>query len=337
MPIQFALRTDGGEDIGYGHLIRSSALAEEILDRGHAVTVASMTPDSARQVFPAAVETVNLREWGDPESSVEWLITVNPDAVFTDTNIVDTAYQRAIRERVPLAVMQDYAQQAVCADLYVNGNLYAQTLDYEFEGRQPEICLGPDYVLLRKEIRTLANEDPPWRDVPERALVTLGGSDTANLTPIITRAFDGFDISIDIVVGPGFSAHQERTVREAADAITADVTVTCDPPDLPERMFQADFALCTTSSTIYELFALGTPIIGVAVADNQEPIARALRDRNLATVLDLSSEEVTYRQAIETYLNDVGLRKQRRECGRALIDGRGTERVCSEFLSCVIE
>ena len=52
---------------------------------------------------------------------------------------------------------------------------------------------------------------------------------------------------------------------------SSDVHVVRDPPDLPERMFQADFAVTTASTTTYELLALGTPIISIPVADNQEP------------------------------------------------------------------
>lgn len=36
------IRADGGPDIGYGQLIRTNALAEELLSREHEVSVASL-------------------------------------------------------------------------------------------------------------------------------------------------------------------------------------------------------------------------------------------------------------------------------------------------------
>jgi len=328
-----AIRADGGPEIGYGHLVRSGALTEEILTCGHTVTVATTTPRPAQDIFPDAVEAVELTARGDPTPFVEWLETATPDIAYTDAYPIDTGYQRTVRDRVPLAVLQDDARHAVCADLFVNGNLYAADLDYEFVGNEPETCLGPDYVFLRSEIRALSNRDPPWRDEPERAIVTMGGSDMANRTPTVIRAFDGFDLQVDAIVGPGFSEKQEQEIRRAASEVSPDVHIARDPDDLPERMFRAEFAVSTSSSTTYELLALGTPIVSQPVADNQEPIANALRERDAAIVLDREDGISEFRRAIERYVTDATLRRKRQNLGCELVDGRGTERVCAELLS----
>lgn len=331
--MHLAIRADGNSEIGYGHLVRSSALAEEILEQGNAVTVATTTPEPVRAVFPSSVMAVNLLSQADPDVFVAWLETASPDAVFTDSYAIDTAYQRAIHERSPLAVLQDDARHAVCADLFVNGNLHASTLEYEFVGPNPKTCLGPEYVLLRREIRTCATDEPPWREQPERALVMMGGSDIAGLTPTVVRAFDGFDIQVDTIVGPGVPETQEQSIRTAANEISTSISVVRDPDDLVERMFQADFAVSTASSTTYELFALGTPIISIPVADNQEPIARSLRERDAATVLERGAGMKAFRDVIERYVTSPELRWKRRDFGRQLVDGRGSKRICAEVLS----
>jgi len=92
-------------------------------------------------------------------------------------------------------------------------------------------------------------------------------------------------------------------------------------------MAQADFAVSTSSSTTYELLALGTPIISIPVADNQEPIATALRTRDAATVLNRSDGHIKFRNSIREYIQDTELRQQRQLIGRELVDGRGTGRV----------
>lgn len=323
------LRADGGATIGYGHLIRSAALAEELLDRGHRLTVATTTLRPVQTVFPTAIETVELPSRGDPGPFVEWLTESTAEVVYTDAYPVDTAYQRSVREQTPLAVLQDDARHAVCAELFVNGNLYAESLDYEFLEPTPETCLGTDYTLLREEIRSRAVEEPPWREPPERAIVTMGGSDTANLTPGVVRAFDGVDISLDVIVGPGFDDAQEREIRLAARAITADVTVSRDPDDLPDRMFEADIAVCTASSTTYELLALGTPFICCPIIENQQRIAATVRDRDLATVVPRTDIEASVAAAVAQYVTDPDCRRSRRAAGRELVDGRGVYRVAA--------
>ena len=331
--MHLTIRADGGPGIGYGHLIRSNALTEEFLSLDHRVTIATTTPQTARSIFPETVEITELPSRGDPEPFVDWLTANSPDAVFTDSYPVDTDYQRAIRNQVPLAVLQDDDRHAVCADLFVNGNLYAADLDYEFVGDKPELCLGTDYVLLRREIREQADDEPPWREQPERVVVMMGGSDIANLMPTVVRAFDGFDIHVDAIVGPGFSDTQEHSIRTAAEEVSAEVSVARDPTDLVDRMFQADFAVSTASSTTYELLALGTPIISIPVADNQVPIARSLRERDAADVLERGANREEFRNLVQTYVSTPELRRTYRNLGQQLVDCRGTERICAEILS----
>ena len=330
------IRADGGPEIGFGHLVRTSVLASELLRRGHSVTYATTTPESVADVCPAGVETVELPARTDVSPFRE-LIEEGADVVLIDSYLADEDYQRAVRDLVPLAVVSDDTRHPICADLVINGNLGATNLDYEVLGDEPTWCLGPNYLLLRESITELATREPPWHEEPERALVIMGGSDIANLTPTVIRAFEGFDLSVEAIVGPGFSERQERDVRAAATDVSTDVQVTRDPDDLAERMFRADFAVSTASSTTYELLALGTPIVSRPVADNQEPIAAALRERDAATVLERGQGEVAFQDAIREYMSDATLRRDRRERGRALVDGKGALRVYTEVLSLVDE
>jgi len=325
--MHLTIRADGGPDIGYGHLIRTSALAEELLRRGHQVTYATTTSDHVAEVCPPAIETLQLPSRTDVSSLLDHLDQTDADAALLDSYLADENYQRTVRDSVPLAVVSDDTRHPICADVLVNGNLYAPDLDYETLGNEPVWCLGPDYLLLRSAITQLAAREPPWREEPVRALITMGGSDMKNLTPTALRAFDGLDLRVDAIVGPGFSDEQEQEIQTVAENISADVFITRDPEDLPERMFQADFAVCTASSTVYELLALGTPIVSIPVVDNQEPIATALRERDAATVLERGTDETAFRRAVDEYMIDDSLRWGRRERGRNLVDGMGTKRI----------
>jgi len=324
-----AFRADGGPQIGYGHLIRSAALAEQLLTAGHTVALSTTTPTTAEEVFPAAVDIFELPTRGDPDPFLTQIDTVSPDIVFTDSYPVDTDYQRAIRDRAPLAVLQDDARHPVCADLFVNGNLYAPDLQYEFVGEPPETCLGTEYVLLRREIREQAAIEPPWREQPEHAIIMMGGSDIGELTPTVVRAFDGLDLRVDAIVGPGCSASQKQAVQTAAAETDADVRVAQNPDDLVDRMLAADMAVSTASTTTYELLALGTPLVSIPVVDNQEPIATALHQRDAATVLQRGDGEAAFRSAITEYVGNTELRHRRQQTGRQLVDGGGTVRLAA--------
>jgi len=335
--MHLTIRADGGSEIGFGHLVRTSAIAREVLDRGGNVTYATTTPRSVAHICPDGVQTTALPSRDNPAPFRGWLDETRPNAILVDAYPVDTNYQQIITEYAPLSLVADDTRHVICADMLVNGNLYAKDLTYEFVETPPEQYLGPSYALLREEIRTLSHQKIPRREHAERALVTMGGSDMTERTPTTIRAFDGFDIHVDAIVGPGFSAEQETEIHAAAGDVSADVTVTRDPDDLAERMFEADFAVSTSSSTTYELLAMGTPIVSIPVADNQEPIATALCERDAATVLEREAGEDAFRGAIEEYVTNPTLRRKRRNQGRELVDGRGTERVYAELLSLLDE
>jgi spore coat polysaccharide biosynthesis predicted glycosyltransferase SpsG len=161
----------------------------------------------------------------------------------------------------------------------------------------------------------------------------MGGSDIANRTPTVIRSFDGFDLYVDTIIGPGFSEQQEHEVRLAAENAVSDVSVARNPDDLAERMFRADIAVSTASSTTYELLALGTPIVCQPIVENQEPIATALGNRDLATVVRNESENSTFQQAIEQSVLNISLLNTRRNLGRELIDGCGVRRIYNKLLS----
>jgi UDP-2,4-diacetamido-2,4,6-trideoxy-beta-L-altropyranose hydrolase len=325
---------DGGPDIGYGHLVRTGALASELLERGHDVTYATTTPEQVAEVCPDSVKTETLPARDDPNPTREF-VRDHADVTVTDSYLVDGSYQRQLREVSPLLVIADDTQHQIAADILVNGNFYASELKYKFSGEPPKQYLGTDYVLLRREIRNRTAEESPWREQPKRAIITMGGSDIAGLTPTVIRAFEGSNLHVDAIVGPGCSAEHEQEVHNAAENCTIDVCVSRNPANLVDRMVKADFAISTASSTTYELLTLGTPLVSIPVADNQEPIAKALDNRNVATVLQRGDEKAAFRNAIENYVHDSELRRKRREDGRKLVDGHGTERIAEAIVEMV--
>jgi UDP-2,4-diacetamido-2,4,6-trideoxy-beta-L-altropyranose hydrolase len=333
--MHLTIRADGGGKIGYGHLVRTAAIAREFLDEDHTVTYATTTPETAEEVCPGEVEVTPLASRSNPSTFLEWIQLNQPDAVLIDAYPADTEYQQRIREHAPLAVYIDDARYPICADILINGNLYASELTYDFVGNPPKQLLGPDFVPLREEVRLLADQEPPWRDPPRRALITMGGSDIENRTPTVIRSFDGFDLQVDAIVGPGFSEQQERAVRAAAEAVTPDVSVSRDPENLVERMFQADVAVSTASSTTYELLAVGTPIVCQPVAENQQTIAETLENRDMASVIDECGGKSSFQCVIEQYAADAAFRKTRRERGRKLIDANGVARIYDEIIETI--
>lgn len=341
-----ALRADGGPQRGYGHLSRTATLARELRSRGHAVTYLTRTPAATEEVRPSGVEVRELSEDDpgvEPEAEVEpearaeavaeQVSALDADALVVDRGELSLEYQRRLNDAItPLALVYDDIGATVCCDLLVNGHVYASPDEYDWVGSEPTWCAGPDYQFFDESLRALADEtpptreSPPTRDPPERAIVLMGGSDPANTTPAAMRAFEGTDLLVEVVVGPGFENREE--IAATAESVEASFSLADDPDDLAERLFRADLAVTALGLTAYELAAVGTPYVGIVQAADQRPKAAALADAGAALVVE---DEAEFPRAVERLTEEDDLRRRLRRRGEDLVGTDGTARVCDRL------
>lgn len=322
--MQFAIRADGSHEIGLGHLYRSSIVAAELADRGHAVTILTQTPSHAGRATPEGVAVESLPAEGERSAVTDWIESNDVNAIVTDTYDIDIDYQRQLGETgSAVTVILDDTRFRIQADMVVNGNVYAPELEYDWEGNEPEWCLGTDYLLLREPFRTYASEHRSFPDSVDDIVVTMGGVDRENRTPAVLRALDRFDLHTTVIIGPGFETGDE--IRATAAHCSSSVTVLEDPEDLPQHFHQADLAVCTLGTTTYELLATQTPIVGIP--DNETPIPAALDELDAAIILPQTPTAEDVSAGVSRVLEDTELRRQLWRAGGKLVTGEGASNV----------
>lgn len=323
--MDLAIRADGGPEIGFGHLVRTRAIADEALSRGSNVTYLTRTPANVETVCPTTIDTVSLPESKERDAARQWVDHHNPDIVLIDSYEADTDYQSTLRESAETtATILDDTRYVICADYLINGNIYGPELNYEWCGEEPAWCLGLEYLPIRRPIRHAAEESTSFRETPDRAVVTMGGSDIGGTTPAVCQAFDGVGVTIDVIIGPGFENHGE--IEHAIAETDAEFNRFEDPTDFAGLIARADFAVSAAGSTVYELLAVGTPTIAIPQAANQEPIARALADRDAIGHLEPEALD-TLPDRIEELLSDTARRRILHDRGRELVDCEGARRI----------
>jgi UDP-2,4-diacetamido-2,4,6-trideoxy-beta-L-altropyranose hydrolase len=342
-----AIRADGNSEIGYGHLVRTGVLAQKFLKHDHQVTYLTRTSSTVSDVCPRGIDIHQIGE-NEVEDTLRWLEGAVPDVLLTDSYNVDTEYQKQLADATPLlATITDDTRFTLCSDMNINGNVHAPELDYEWLGEKPDMLLGTDYLLMREEFQQLANKAPPWRDPPDQALITFGGSDMNNATPDAIHAFDGFGLEVDVIIGPGFTNKDE--IAKAVRRTDGEFNLLEDPDDLPQRMFNADFAVSAGGSTVYELLLTGTPIIGIPQTSNQVPLIEGLSSKGAILpikvgsrvsfnsiqssanpqLLNIDSNKIIEQLniAITKMVSNSSSRREFRDQGRSLVDGEGAARI----------
>lgn len=245
-------------------------------------------------------------------------------------------HQRAVRKAgARLLVIDDCMHlKSYEADMILNQNQGAGELPY-LVSPGCRVLGGPKYALLRPEFRMRAADAGRRRvDHADRVLVTMGGADPGNATSDVIRALSHLherDLRVTIVVGPA-------NPRLSELATAAETLRHCEllenVRDMAALMESNDFCITAAGSTCWELCCLGTPFATIVIADNQIGVAEWLEGRGLAPFLGrfeaLDSETLSSR--LRELLADSSLRQAMSARGRALVDGKGAERV-AEMLS----
>ncbi len=327
-----AIRADGDNTIGTGHLMRCLALADAWQRAGGIARLhCAAIPDAIRDRYRGMGVRVDIRPaWSAAD------VATGADVVLLDgQHLPDTELSALSGTRVPLVVIDDHGWRPryPCA-LVLNQNAYAEPGLYAGK-TTAELCLGPRWCLLRREFA-----DPAPRvvsDRVERVLILMGGADPTgrsalalDATERAARALPG-DIEAVLVVGAANPALDALTRHAAGLRIRA--AVHHDVRNLVPLMASADLAISAAGSTIWELAALGTPMILGAQNEGERGTAAVLAVRGAALDLGLLDRLDVERlvQAIVEVAGDVALRKRMSRAGQALVDGRGADRTAARI------
>ncbi|SFM81902.1 UDP-2,4-diacetamido-2,4,6-trideoxy-beta-L-altropyranose hydrolase [Marinobacter pelagius] len=357
------LRADASIEIGTGHVMRCLTLADELKRQGHQclficreheghlgelivskgyelyllpASRSSKEQSSERAKNPHA-DWLGVSWQQDAEQTLEVLSAVEADWLVVDHYALDARWERQVVATVgQILVIDDLADRDHECSLLLDQNLGRVASDYD--QRVPAHCvrlIGPEYVLLRPEFARLRQRSLKRRQQPQlkSILISLGGIDKTNVTGQVLRAIAESslpsEIKLDIIMGAA-SPHLEE-VRDQAQRLRFSVTVSVNVSDMAERMCEADLSIGAAGSTSWERCCLGLPAIVVVLADNQRLAAQALKEEDVAIIVD-SGESV--RTVLDRMMTDGSLTTSLASMARAgseLVDGMGCNRVVSEL------
>jgi UDP-2,4-diacetamido-2,4,6-trideoxy-beta-L-altropyranose hydrolase len=293
-----ALRVDGSKNIGMGHIMRTMALANDLKKKQENKEVFYITKDDPTAVnkltendFEVVVIDKKLSYENEIEKVKEIIKKRKVNKLITDSYEIEQNYLIEIRKVVDkLITVHDYAPFAFPSHVVINGNAYAEDLDYESYYGDTEFLLGIDYLLLREEFRNLLEIEV--RDRVQNILVTVGGYDMRNLTPKIIKALSELDLDemeynyldkenlhIDVVIGPFFD-NIEEIIKEVQKS-SLDISLNFNVKKMSKLMLKSDIAISSGGSTLYELAVTKTPALILLQAENQIRVAEKLDGKSI--------------------------------------------------------
>lgn len=331
------IRADGNAQIGIGHVMRCLALAQAWRSAGGACEFVGgpkcFLPEQRFRQEGITWRHLGVNS-GSPEDARETAVMAkekDSEWVVIDGYVFDGSYQRRLKDQgLRVLAIDDFGHAGhYYADVVVNQNFGACESSYASREQGTRLLLGTEYALLRREFW-------PWRDWERdtslrarNVVVMMGGADDRNVTVQVLEALREVrapDIEVTVVAGAA-NRHMHELGRKI-DSYPYPVCLETDVTDIPKLMASADIAITASGSTLWEMMLMQLPFCAIIVADNQRPAATALDREGLC--VSLEADELTTQglaQAVEQMMADGQQRLTMSRRGRALVDGRGAERV----------
>ena len=337
------IRADASVEMGTGHVIRCLALAQAWQDKGGdaSFAMAQSTPalDEYLRSEHVVVENLAVSPGGEQDALQLVLMARGcaADWVVVDGYQFDSAYQRAIkRAGLKLLLVDDTGESGPhSADIILNQNPHANHDMYRGSNEYPRLLLGLRFAMVRRQFAAWREWKRAIVSVGNKILVTMGGSDAANITKEIIHALHLVQVPFEAKVILGGSNPHGEILEKAVGMSSNKIELIRNPSDIPDLMAWAEMGIAAAGSVCWEICLLGLPAILIDVAENQHPIAQEL-GRQRAVIHLSSSENFVPRNlasAVESLLSSSEVRSTISEQAKKLVDGKGAERVIAGILA----
>lgn len=190
-------RCNGNARIGYGHVVRSAALAGMLAEDFSIVFCCAAPDDFVRSQLPAGAKLIELPQAeeflpDDPEASRELPYDLDgiinaEDIVVLDGYRFKTGYRKSVKHDCKsLVIIDDLPEGEYPADLVINASPYLPDQAYPGAVQWDKIslfpktmllCQGLEYALLRKPFYA-----PSENKAREGIVIIMGGADPFGLT-----------------------------------------------------------------------------------------------------------------------------------------------------------
>ena len=257
-------RADASATIGYGHFIRTLALADMLKD-DFDCTFFTCHPTSYQvSEMEKVCPFIPLQE---ETHSADFLSHLQGDEIVVlDNYFFTTDYQLAIKQKgCRLVCIDDMHDKHYVADVVINhGQTNPALFDVESYTR---LCLGFDWALLRKPFLEAAKRKSISSDRIEKVAVCFGGSDIHDITGyFVNQVLRLCTVnSITAVVGDAYTPHSS-CVQDSRLVYRSRLTA----QEMADLFCDSDLVICSASSVCIEALACGAKVAAGWYVDNQK-------------------------------------------------------------------
>lgn len=327
--MRIAIRCDADSGTGTGHVMRCFALAEELAAGGHSITWISRISG-----VPWLNQVIRDSGWDHieapwDESELAPLVnSLRPDWLIVDSYKLNPDSFTPLLPQQRVAAIEDDTSPRYEADLYISPGINA---DWQVAPVGKELLAGPDYVLIRSELRRRRSTAAPAnRSKSGRLVAVLGGTDAAGIGPCLADLARRGKLPAPLEL---ISAHPRLAEGSPTPATPARPSLIAyrPSPDAWELLLNAQLVISSAGVTSWELLCVGIPAALIQAVDNQLPNYQEMTQRGWAAGLGLAEQIKTdpdgFADRIAAIWADSRALNERAVRAWQAVDGKGAERI----------
>lgn len=343
----YLFRADGNEKIGMGHLMRcltiAEALAQKLGGRGEITFCCadglSAEPVRARD-FTVQVFGTDYRDLMQEIPKWEKFYT-KTNVILIDSYYATDNYLISLKKAGVTVLLDDMQEHCFPVDTVINYNIYAREERYrELYCRKNIDCyVGGGYAPVRPQFTESTYQvKQQVRDV----MITTGGGDVDNIAGAVLETLMSEEKSLRMtermryhLVAGRFNPH----LRELEQIAAGDpyIILHRDVQDMAGLMRQCDLAVTAGGTTVYELAAVGVPLLCFSYARNQEQLVHYIGDERIAGYagdyhLDKAGTLFALRRLFGEACVDANKRNECYLKEKSLVDGLGAGRIAEKLI-----
>lgn len=343
------IRTDANEEIGMGHLMRCMAIACQLKKLGKRVIFLLSEKAAEAYVRKSGFFCLHLsHSYREKEAELPELTGILLEnritCLLVDSYEITFFYMQELKKVCRTVYLDDLGHFEYPVHLFIHytygmermaaaGNpeqpwkTTEETEDGRHKKGYEKHMFGIRFVPLREEF---SGPGVTIKDTVENIYITTGGTDPYHMIVSILEGLSFLrNIRKHVVVGRFYQ--DLEILRKTKDADPS-VRIYQDIPDVCRIMKSCDLAVSAGGTTLMELCACGVPSIAFVMAENQTCGVKAFAKEG---IIDYAGDvrknpfAVTekIRKEIVKLKDDFILRKTYGEKGKAVIDGKGAERI----------
>lgn len=256
---KICFRADAGGTIGYGHFIRSLAVADMLKDDFDVTFYTSNPSEYQKSEMAKVCKYKSLCEDSKQEDFLSLL--KGDEIVVLDNYFYTTEYQCLIKDKgCKLICIDDpHGIHYVCDVLLSHGNGIPSDFDTEPYTR---LCLGTDWAMLRKPFRRPVDWKHQRNDT---IVVNFGGADPYHITELIVNLLLQLNLNYRIKVILGDKVSLSNECREKVDVLR-----NLSAEQMAILFDDSAFGIFAASTVCLEGLSRGLPMVVGYYIDNQE-------------------------------------------------------------------